>query len=214
MGVQPTKNAAKTAIVKTLQVDFPLEILLHLTGLKRSAFFYHLHPKVDKNAVIKQKVVEIYQDNDGNYGYRRITLKLRDFFGAINYKRVQAVMQQLNLKGKCNQRKYRSYKGEVGKIAENLLQQDFHATAPNEKLVTDITEFKCAEGKLYLSPIKDLFHGEILTYDLARSPNFEQVMRMIKQAVTKLPKEAKPILHSDQGWPDGRLSRNAEETSY
>ncbi|MBD4684352.1 IS3 family transposase, partial [Xanthomonas citri pv. citri] len=92
----------------------------------------------------------IYQDNDGNYGYRRITLKLRDFLGAINHKRIQRIMQQLDLKGKCKQRKYRSYQGEVGKIAENVLQRDFHATAPNEKLVTDITEFKCAEGKLYL----------------------------------------------------------------
>ncbi len=181
-------------------MDFPLEILLPLTGLKRSTFFYHLPPKIDKNAVIRQKVIEIYQDNDSNYGYRRITLKLRDFLGAINHKRIQRIMQQLDLKGKCKQRKYRSYQGEVGKIAENVLQRDFHATAPNEKLVTDITEFKCAEGKLYLSPIKDLFNSEILAYDLARSPNFEQVMRMLKQAVAKLPKDAKPILHSDQGW--------------
>ncbi|WP_115606575.1 IS3 family transposase [Actinobacillus ureae] len=199
-GVQPTKNAAKAAIVKTLRVDFPLDILLPLTGLKRSTFFYHLPPKIDKNAVMRQKVIEIYQDNDGNYGYRRITLKLRDFFGAINHKRIQGIMQQLDLKGKCKQRKYRSYQGEVGKIAENVLQQDFHATAPNEELVTDITEFKCAKGKLYLSPIKDLFNGEIIAHDLARSPNFEQVMRMLKQAVAKLPQNAKPILHSDQGW--------------
>ncbi|SUT87881.1 transposase [Actinobacillus ureae] len=181
-------------------MDFPLDILLPLTGLKRSTFFYHLPSKIDKNAVMRQKVIEIYQDNDGNYGYRRITLKLRDFFGAINHKRIQAIMQQLDLKGKCKQRKYRSYQGEVGKITENVLQQDFHATAPNEKLVTDITEFKCAEGKRYLSPIKDLFNGEIITHDLARSPNFEQVMRMLKQAVAKLPQDAKPILYSDQGW--------------
>ncbi|VEI48280.1 putative transposase-like protein [Actinobacillus equuli] len=66
--------------------------------------------------MIRQKVIEIYQDNDGNYGYRRITLKLRDFLGAINHKRVQAIMQQLDLKGKRKQRKYRSYKGEVGKL--------------------------------------------------------------------------------------------------
>ncbi|SUT86455.1 transposase [Actinobacillus ureae] len=136
-----------------------------MTGLKRSTFFYHLPPKIDKNAVMRQKVIEIYQDN-----------------------------------GRCKQRKYRSYQGEVGKIAENVLQQDFHATAPNEKLVTDITEFKCAEGKRYLSPIKDLFSGEIIAHDLARSPNFEQVMQMLKQAVAKLPQDAKPILHSDQGW--------------
>ncbi|SUU47129.1 transposase [Actinobacillus ureae] len=191
---------AEVAYLKTLRVDFPLDILLPLTGLKRSTFFYHLPSKIDKNAVMRQKVIEIYQDNDGSYGYRRITLKLRDFFGAINHKRIQGIMQQLDLKGKCKQRKYRSYQGEVGKITENVLQQDFHATAPNEKLVTDITEFKCAEGKRYLSPIKDLFNGEIIAHDLARSPNFEQVMRMLKQAVAKLPQDAKPILHSDQGW--------------
>ncbi|WP_115607553.1 IS3 family transposase [Actinobacillus ureae] len=191
---------AEVAYLKTLRVDFPLDILLPLTGLKRSTFFYHLPSKIDKNAVMRQKVIEIYQDNDGNYGYRRITLKLRDFFGAINHKRIQGIMQQLDLKGKCKQRKYRSYQGEVGKITENVLQQDFHATAPNEELVTDITEFKCAKGKRYLSPIKDLFNGEIIAHDLARSPNFEQVMRMLKQAVAKLPKDAKPILHSDQGW--------------
>ncbi|WP_115632237.1 IS3 family transposase [Actinobacillus ureae] len=191
---------AEVAYLKKLRVDFPLGILLPLTGLKRSTFFYHLPSKIDKNAVMRQKVIEIYQDNDGNYGYRRITLKLRDFFGAINHKRIQGIMQQLDLKGKCKQRKYRSYQGEVGKITENVLQQDFHANAPNEKLVTDITEFKCAKGKRYLSPIKDLFNGEIIAHDLARSPNFEQVMRMLKQAVAKLPKDAKPILHSDQGW--------------
>ncbi len=117
----------------------------------------------------------------------------------INHKRVQSIMQQLDLKGKCKQKKYRSYKGEVGKIAENLLERNFKATAPNEKWVTDVTEFKCAEGKLYLSPIKDLFNGEIVAYDLASSPNFEQITRMMEQAITRLD-GAKPILHSDQGW--------------
>ncbi|HHT7864545.1 hypothetical protein PMCNE_06040 [Pasteurella multocida] len=199
-GTQPSKNAEKVAIMKMLRVNFSLEILLHLTDLKRCSFFYHLQLKIDKNVAIRQEIVEIYRKNDGNYGYRRITLALRKMFGAINHKRVQAIMQQLDLKGKCKQRKYRSYKGEVGKIAENLLRQDFHTNAPNEKLVTDITEFKCAEGKLYLSPIKDLFNGEIIAYDLARSPNFEQIMRMMKQAVAKLPQGASLILHSDQGW--------------
>ena len=82
-------------------------------------------------------------------------------------------MQLLGLKRKCKTQKYRSYQGEVGHIANNLLQRDFTATQPNEKWATDITEFKCAEGKLYLSPIKDLFNNEIIAYDLARSPNLE-----------------------------------------
>ncbi|AHG73691.1 transposase-like protein [Mannheimia sp. USDA-ARS-USMARC-1261] len=86
----------------------------------------------------------------------------------------------------------------MGKIADNLLGRNFQTTKPNEKWVTDITEFKCAEGKLYLSPIKDLFNGEIIAYDLAESPHFEQISRMMTQAIAKL-NGAKPILHSDQG---------------
>lgn len=86
-------------------------------------------------------------------------------------------MQHLGLEGKCKQRKYRSYQGEVGKIADNLLRRDFSATKPNEKWVTDASELKYDEGKLYLSPIKDLFNGEIIAYDLSPSPNFEQITR-------------------------------------
>ena len=152
--------------------------------MARSVFFYHLKTKNDKNAAISQEIATIYHDNHGNYGYRRVTFKLRETI-KINHKKVQRIMQGLGLKGKCKTQKYRSYQGEVGHIADNLLQRDFTATQPNEKWATDITEFKCAEGKLYLSPIKDLFNNEIIAYDLARSPNFEQITRMMKQAVAR-----------------------------
>ncbi|MDG6894506.1 integrase [Volucribacter amazonae] len=169
-----------------------------MTGLKRSTFFYHLPPKSEKNAEITEKILEIYEENQGNYGYRRVCAELRKSM-MINHKKVQAIMQQLGLKGKCVQQKYRSYRGKVGDIADNLLQQDFQAKAPNEKWVTDVSEFKCKEGKLYLSPIKDLFNGEIIAYDISRSANFEQIRRMMGQAIAKLD-GSKPILHSDQGW--------------
>ena len=184
--------------MKALRHQFPLEILLQHIGLKRSTFFYHRLDKVNKNAAIEQKLAEIYHENHGNYGYRRMTLALRKIW-TINHKKVHAIMQYLGLKAKSKVRKYRSYQGEIGKIADNLLAQNFKATQPNEKWVTDITEFKCAEGKLYLSPIKDLFNGEIIAYDLAKSPKFEHITRMMAQAVAKLD-GAKPILHSDQGW--------------
>ena len=87
----------------------------------------------------------------------------------------------------------------MGKIADNLLARNFHATKPNEKWVTDVSEFKCTQGKLYLSPVKDLFNDEIIAYDVSRTPNFEQITRMMAQAVTRLD-GASPILHSDQGW--------------
>lgn len=144
-----------------------------------------------------QQIADIYHENNGNCGYRRITLKLRQT-QVINHKKVQSILQRPGLKGKCKRRKYRSYQGNVGKIAQNLLQRHFHATAPNQKWVTDVSEFQCAEGKLYLSPIKDLFNGEIIAYDLAKHPNFTQITRMMKQAVARLD-GAKPILHSDQG---------------
>lgn len=69
----------------------------------------------------------------------------------------------------------------------------------NQKWVIYVTELKCALGKLYLSPIKDLFNGEIITYNLARSSNLKKVIRMIKQAVAKLPKGVTSILYFDQG---------------
>lgn len=169
-----------------------------LVGLKRSTFFYHLTDKMDKNAKIEQKIAEIYHENHGNYGYRRITLVLRRI-SVINHKKVQAIMQKLGLKGKCKRRKYHSYLGEVGKIADNLLARNFHATKPNEKWVTDVSELKCTQGKLYLSPVKDLFNDEIIAYDLSRTPNFEQITRMMTHAVTRLD-GTNPILHSDQGW--------------
>lgn len=181
-----------------MRLQFPLPILLSSIGLSRSVFFYHLKAKHDEDAAILQKIVAIYHQHQARYGYRRITLELRKTL-KINHKKVQRLMQMLGLKGKYKSKKYRAYQGEVGQIADNLLQRDFTATKPNEKWVTDITEFKCAEGKLYLSPIKDLFNNEIIAYDVSRSPNFEQITRMMAQAVTRLD-GATPILHSDQGW--------------
>ncbi|EQA07647.1 integrase core domain protein [Glaesserella parasuis H465] len=117
------------------------------------------------------------------------------------------------MKGKNKRKKYHSYRGEVGKIAENLLKQNFHTTAPNQKWVTDVSEFKCAEGKLYLSPIKDLFNGEIIAYDVARNPSFEQISRIMKRAVARLD-GATPILYSDQGWQYQMASYQSNKVKY
>ena len=108
---QPPKNAEKATIVKALRVHFPLPILLDLIGLARSVFFYHLKTKNDKNAALSQEIASIYHDNHGNYGYRRVTFKLRETI-KINHKKVQRIMQLLGLKGKYKTQKYRSYRGE------------------------------------------------------------------------------------------------------
>ncbi|GHO21654.1 hypothetical protein MY012_27020 [Escherichia coli] len=75
-------------------------------------------------------------------------------------KTVRKLMQQLGLKSPVRLKKYRSYRGNMGLAAENILQRQFKAEAPCEKWVTDITEFRAGGQKLYLSPILDLFNGE------------------------------------------------------
>lgn len=109
-------------------------------------------------------------------------------------------MKEMGLFCMVRARKYRSYKGDIGKIAPNLLNRDFHASKPNEKWVTDVTEFNLFGQKLYLSPILDIYNGEIVSYTLSHSPRFSTVMTMLDIAIERLPKEHNLILHSDQGW--------------
>lgn len=106
----------------------------------------------------------------------------------------------MQLKSRIRVVKYRSYKGQVGKIADNILQRQFEADKPNQKWVTDVTEFKVGSEKLYLSPIMDLFNGEIIAFQTQRRPLFGLVKDMLKEAVNKLKPSEKPIVHSDQGW--------------
>ena len=97
-------------------------------------------------------------------------------------------------------KKYNSFRGEVGRIAPNLLERDFKADKPNQKWVTDVTEFALFGIKLYLSPIIDLFNGEVVSYNLSYHPNLNQVIDMLNKAFAKIPENTGLILHSDQGW--------------
>jgi putative transposase len=110
-------------------------------------------------------------------------------------------MRELGLKGKCRKNgQYHSYKGTIGKIAENILARDFHSDKPFDKLSTDVTEFKVCGEKVYLSPVMDLFNREIVSYSISLNPNFWQIREMLDTLFEKLPANASPIFHSDQGW--------------
>lgn len=110
-------------------------------------------------------------------------------------------MKMLELKAKQRKNdKYHSYNGTVGKVADNLLKREFYANNPFEKLTTDVTQFKVCDEKVYLSPVMDLYNREIVAYNISTSPNFEQVRDMLNGLFEKLPKTARPIFHSDQGW--------------
>ena len=175
---------------------------MKLSGLARSTFYYYLkHDDTDKYACEKQEIVDIYNANKGRYGYRRITIAMRNKGYVINHKTVQKLMNNLGLKGKQRKNdKYHSYKGTVGKVADNLLNRDFSAIKPFEKITTDVTQFNVCDEKVYLSPVLDLFNNEIVSYSISTSPNLEQVREMLNGLFAKLPADATPIFHSDQGW--------------
>ena len=142
---------------------------------------------VDKYETAKAEITAIYHENRGRYGYRRITT-------------VQRLMKQLGLVCHVRMKKYRSYKGEVGKIAPNLLQRNFHADRPNQKWVTDVTEFSLFGQKLYLSPILDLCSSDLVSCTISDRPVISMVTSMLDKAFEQIPDDTNLILHSDQGW--------------
>ena len=142
----------------------------------------------------------IYDFHEGRYGYRRMTDALRKLGERINHKTVQRLMGELGLKSLVKIKKYVSYKGEVGRVAPNILKRRFKTKRTHHKLVTDITEFELAGRKLYLSPVMDLNNGEIIAYETARRPVYEMVDKMLTAVLAKLKPGDRPILHSDQGW--------------
>ena len=190
-------------VVTELRQKYKLTSLLKLANMPRSTYYYWLKAlkKEDKYKDIKEEINNIFVENKGSYGYRRITLELKNRGYKINHKTVQRLMKQLGLISIVRpKRRYNSYKGTIGKVAKNILKRDFKATKPNEKWATDITEFKVHNEKLYLSPIVDLFNGEIVSYNISRRPMFNQVVDMIEKAFSKIPNNTYLVLHSDQGW--------------
>ncbi|CAM3877275.1 IS3 family transposase [Parendozoicomonas haliclonae] len=154
-------------------------------------------PYVHETAMIES----IYHEHKGRYGYRRIHLELRQRGVLLNHKTVQRLMVGCGLKSTVRPKKYRSYRGsEDGKTAPNVLERDFTATRPDEKWVTDVTEFKVNDQKVYLSPIVDLFTREVVAYRIAKNARLPLVTDMLQDAITRLDENAKPIVHSDQGW--------------
>ena len=166
--------------------------------------YYYTLSKIDKdikNNEIIEKIKEIFFYHKERYGYRRITLELRNQGLNVNHKKVYRLMVKLGLKPlKRNKRKYSSYKGTVGKIADNLIKRNFEAENPNEKWYTDVTEFNLRGEKCYLSPILDGYNGEVISHNTSRSPNLEQINDMLNKAFDKNTNLEGLIFHSDQGW--------------
>lgn len=185
-----------------LRQQHSLGALLKAARLARSTFYYQVRviESGDRHGALKERIRAIYDHHKGRYGYRRVTCALRNTGQPINHKTVQRLMGELRLKSLVRPKKYRSYRGEVGSVAPNRLQREFSAERPNQKWVTDVTEFNVQGNKLFLSPVMDLYNGEIIAYEMSEKPSFEMVGTMLKQALRKLKPSDSPLLHSDQGW--------------
>ena len=174
--------------------------LLKAAGMARSTFYYRLSERPDKYASVKDQIRRIYEKHKGRYGCRRVWQTLRVAGLVINRKTVARLMRKMSLAGITAKRKYHSYKGEVGRIAPNVIDRNFTAERPCLKLTTDISQFVINGVKLYLSPILDMWNGEIVSYTISHSPNMELVMKMLRRAFRRMVKTENVILHSDQGW--------------
>lgn len=184
--------------------EFNLRILLDILNLSRSTYYYHLKrlAQKDKDSDLKETIQDIYAEHKERYGYRRVHLELKNRGLYVNHKKVQRLMTELGLKARIRaKRRYNSYKGEVGKKADNLIKRQFKATQPLQKCYTDVTEFSipASDQKLYLSPVLDGYNSDIIAYNLSVSPNLQQLQTMLNEAFPEKTYQD-TILHSDQGW--------------
>ena len=202
--------AQKAQVVQKLRQKHALSILLSIAQLPRATFYYHLKRmnSADKYKAINAEITAIYHENKGSYGYRRITTELHKRNFLLNHKTVQRLMKELGLVFRVRMKRYRSYKGEVGKIAPNLLNRDFRAEKPNQKWVTDVTAFSLFGEKLYLSPILDLCSSDLVNYTISEHPVLSMVTTMLDKAFEKIPDGIGLILHSDQGWQYQHTTRS------
>lgn len=193
-----------------------MKLLLEISGVASSTYKYNNKNKNKdyKNNDIMDKIKKCFENHKGRYGYRRITLTLQAEGLVINHKKVKRLMKVMNLFGYVPKAKYRSYKGDMNGTVKNLLlekhiDEEEHTTKylrvfstehANQIWGTDVTEFHIATGKLYFSPILDFHTREIISYNISKSPNFEQIKDMISKAFNQYIDLKKLIFHSDQGW--------------
>lgn len=176
--------------------------MLERIKMARSVFYYHLS-RLNKNDgydELREHIKSVYDKNHGRYGYRRICMALRNEGMSVNHKTIHKLMRQMGLKAKAKKRHYHSYKGEVGRTAPNVLGRDFYAGRPNEKWATDVTQVCINDKKIYLSPVLDMYNGEIVSYAISNTPDLQMVISMLRKAFKKHRDLDGLIIHSDQGW--------------
>jgi putative transposase len=190
-------------VIVALKSTHELEDLLRISKVARSTFYYHAGKlnAPDKHAELKAVISKLFEENRARYGHRRIWLKLRALGWQVTKKLVHKLMNQLGLRSKVRvKRKYNSYKGTQSVIAPNLLAREFDALEPNLKWVSDVTEFRVRDEKVYLSPVLDLFDHSIVGYNVATSPNIDLTGKSLRNAFNANQPKAGLLVHTDQGF--------------
>jgi transposase InsO family protein/transposase-like protein len=207
-------NREKTVLVDALKQTYELSELFSALNLARSSYFYHRArlQGPDKYADARLAIADVFDCNHRCYGYRRMRAALGRQQMFISEKVVQRLMRQECLVvAVTKKRRYGSYLGEISPAPENLINRDFQAAAPNEKWLTDITEFHIPTGKVYLSPMIDCFDGLVISWTIGTRPDAALVNTMLDAAIETVSSGGnRPVVHSDRGahyrWP-GWLSR-------
>lgn len=201
-------NKEKVTLIDALKEKYSLNELLIELKIAKSSYFYHenLLKLNDKYCDLRIKIKNIFESNYQSYGYRRIHAQLKKEGIIVSEKVVRRLMKEEELVViTIKEKKYSSYKGEISPEVENIVNRDFHSDKPNEKLLTDITEFSIPAGKVYLSPMVDCFDGMVLAWSIGTSPNADLVNTMLDATIAGLKEGEHPIVHSDRGchyrWP-------------
>nr|VDG61841.1 transposase IS861 orfB [Streptococcus thermophilus] len=202
-GLEESGTRLKVQAIVILKSQHRLEYLLDAAGMPRSTFFYHQKrlSEPDKHAVLKHAIRESFERNKHRYGYRRVLLDLRNEGWVVNHKVVYKLMREMGLRAKIRQRRrYVSYAGTISHIAENKLDRKFSPDTPNTAFVSDVTEFRVAGRKVYLSPVMDLFDRSIVAHTVATSPSTAFTAASLTKAIAACAPEPGWMMHTDQGF--------------
>lgn len=186
-----------------LRAKYSLKTLLGISGLPKSTYYFETKRSdkdLEANAELIKSIRGIFAKNNENYGVRRVCAALKKKGIFVNHKKVQRLMNKLNLKGKKAKRRYHSFQGGAGIVAPNIINRDFKASRINEKWTTDVSQFNLKFGKCYLSPILDMADGRVVSFDLSVNPDFGQIQRMLDSAFSQFDDLEGLVLHSDMGW--------------
>ena len=188
-------NKEKAVTIDVLKNRYSLPTLLRKLKLSKSSYYYQekVLGQVDKYENVRNKIITLFNENKHRYGYRRIHALLKRENIIISEKIVRRIMNEEHLTVKIKKtHKYNSYKGEISPAVGNIINRNFSAEKPNEKWLTDITEFAIPAGKVYLSPIVDCFDGLLVTWNIGTSPDAILVNTMLNNAIQLLKPGEKP----------------------